>query len=77
MRDPPPSAFELLHACAQAALMKVSDTYGFHNRDQVLVKDLNSWAELQSGILRVHCTYLVRLWRKTPYRSKPLFTIAS
>ena len=34
------------------------------------MKDLNSWAEVQGSTLRVHCTYRVRLWRKTKNSSK-------
>ena len=29
------------------------------------MKDLNSWHDVQGAILRVNCTYMVRLWRES------------
>ena len=49
--------------------MYVSDLNALWSTDS-LKKDVESWADHQAAVLRLHATYVVRLWRKTPYRSK-------
>lgn len=53
---------------AKEAFVRVEKTYSFLG--PCLVKDLTTWSELQAGVLRNHCTYLVRLWRKSKNKSK-------
>eukprot|EP00435_Cladocopium_sp_Y103_P002147 s4821_g1.t1 len=53
----------------RAALFQVNANLGLWPAE-ALVKDVTSWAEVQGSILRVHCTYMVRLWRKTKHSSK-------
>lgn len=53
----------------EAAFLHLNDVYALW-APGTLQKDLNSWAELQASTFRVHCTYMVRLWRKTKNNSK-------
>ena len=50
-------------------MVQVNANVGLWPAD-ALVKDVNGWAEVMGSILRVHCTYMVRLWRKTKHNSK-------
>ena len=64
----------LVNACFSSLSPKVafhslSQLHGFHGKE-VLVKDVTAWADMQAAILRAHAVYLIRLWRKTPGRSK-------
>lgn len=47
----------------------LNDLHAFHPKE-ALVKDVATWAEIQAATLRAHGTYLIRLWRKTPGKSK-------
>lgn len=61
--------FRLWDRCAEAALLIANSTLALWP-EETLVKDLNSWADVQGSTLRVHCTYMVRLWRKSKHKSK-------
>lgn len=61
----------LSHAPVQAAFLYINCNFALHP-EETLQKHLDTWAEWQSSVLRLHCTYMVRLWRKTKFRSKPL-----
>ena len=56
---------------SKVAFSKANQTFGLLG-EGVLQKDINSWCELQAGVLRAHVKYLTRLWRKSPHRSKSI-----
>ena len=58
----------------QAAFIYLNSLHAFHEKE-TLVKDVTAWAEIQSATLRTHGTYVIRLWRKTPGRSKRCVSI--
>lgn len=58
------------HRSFKEAFVQINKIYGFLG--VCLVKDINNWSELEAGTLRNHCSYLVRLWRKSKHRSKSI-----